>query len=70
MGQEGRERMYESFRIQNYRGFRDLKLEGLARVNLIAGENNSGKTALLEALYIHALGGHPAAVTVASRHGL
>jgi len=69
MGQEGRERMYESFRIQNYRGFRDLKLEGLARVNLIAGENNSGKTALLEALYIHALQGDSAAFEIVARPG-
>lgn len=45
--------MYKSFRIQNFRGFRDLRLDDLARVNLIAGKNNTGKSALLEALYTY-----------------
>jgi predicted ATPase len=35
--------------IKNYRLFQDFKLERLARVNLIAGKNNVGKSALLEA---------------------
>ena len=42
--------MYKSFRVQNFRGFKDLRLDDLARVNLIAGKNNTGKTALLEAI--------------------
>jgi AAA15 family ATPase/GTPase len=45
--------MYTNFRIQNFRGFKDLELKDLARVNLIAGKNNVGKTSLLEALFIH-----------------
>lgn len=45
--------MLTSFRIKNFRGFRDFTIDGLERVNLIAGENNVGKTALLEALYLH-----------------
>lgn len=45
--------MYTSFRVQNFRCFRDLRLNDLGRVNLIAGKNNAGKTALLEAMYIH-----------------
>ncbi len=45
--------MYTSFRVQNFRCFRDLRLDDLGRVNLIAGRNNSGKTALLEAIYLH-----------------
>lgn len=44
--------MLKSIHIKNFRLFRDLKIEPLNRVNLIAGENNSGKTALLEALYL------------------
>lgn len=44
--------MYESVRIQNFRGFEDLTVDGLTRVNLIVGANNVGKTALLEALDI------------------
>ena len=42
--------MYTSFRVQNFRGFKDLCLDDLARVNLIAGKNNTGKSALLEAI--------------------
>ncbi len=45
--------MYKSFRIQNYRCFEDLTIEPLARVNLIGGKNNVGKTALLEALFLY-----------------
>ena len=45
--------MYTSFHIQNFRCFEDLKIEPLARVNLICGKNNAGKTALLEALWVH-----------------
>jgi len=45
--------MFTSVRIQNFRQFRDLKLDGLAQINLITGANNTGKTSLLEALYVH-----------------
>jgi len=36
--------------IQDYRLFKRLHFDGLTRVNLIVGRNNSGKTALLEAV--------------------
>ena len=39
------------FSVSNFRTFRDLSLTGLKRVNLVAGANNVGKTALLEALW-------------------
>ncbi len=42
--------MYKSFQVQNFRGFKDLRLDDFARVNLIAGKNNTGKSALLEAI--------------------
>jgi len=38
--------------IENYRLFQNFKLERLARVNLVAGRNNVGKSALLEAVYL------------------
>ncbi len=44
--------MLDHIHIQNYRLFKDLKIDKLAQVNLIAGKNNTGKTALLEALRI------------------
>lgn len=45
--------MLKSFGAKNFRGFQDLTIRELDRVNLIAGKNNVGKTALLEALFIH-----------------
>jgi AAA15 family ATPase/GTPase len=45
--------MIDSLHIQNYRLFKDLKIDKLGQVNLIAGKNNTGKTALLEALRIY-----------------
>ena len=45
--------MYTSFSIENFRLFDQLTVEPLARVNLIAGQNNVGKTALLEAVWLH-----------------
>jgi hypothetical protein len=44
--------MFHSFTIKNFRCFRELTLAPLERINLIAGRNNSGKTALLEAIYL------------------
>lgn len=49
--------MLTRFEVQNFRGFEHLAVEPLARVNLIAGKNNIGKTALLEAILLH-LGWH------------
>lgn len=46
--------MYTSFRVKNFRGFEDLEMSDLKRINLIAGKNNTGKTSLLEAVGIHA----------------
>ena len=45
--------MYRHFEIRNFRGLESLTIEGLGRINLIAGRNNVGKTALLEALWMH-----------------
>lgn len=46
--------MLTELKIENFRLFKDLKIDGLKQVNLFAGKNNSGKTALLEALRIMA----------------
>jgi predicted ATP-dependent endonuclease of OLD family len=45
--------MFQTIEIKNYRCFSDLRLDRLAPVNLIAGKNNTGKTALLEAILLH-----------------
>ena len=46
--------MYKSFKIKNFRCFKELTLDPLERLNLIAGKNNAGKTSFLEALFLHA----------------
>lgn len=45
--------MYSSFRIRRFRLFLEFQIDGLQRFNLITGQNNVGKTALLEALFVH-----------------
>lgn len=45
--------MYESFEVRNFRCFQHVSISDLGRVNLISGVNNVGKTALLEALFLH-----------------
>jgi predicted ATPase len=44
--------MISSITIRNFRCFKNLTLHDLKRVTLIVGENNSGKTSLLEALFL------------------
>lgn len=44
--------MINSFRIDGFRGIRNLSVEHLNKVNLIVGDNNSGKTSVLEALQL------------------
>lgn len=56
--------MLESVRIRNFRNLIDLEIKGLERVNLFTGRNNSGKTTLLEALFLLAGGGDPRTVLV------
>lgn len=49
--------MITSATFTNFRCFPTYRMEGLARVNLLVGKNNSGKTALLEGLQFLASGG-------------
>lgn len=44
--------MLKSLHIKNFRDLRDLTIEPLKRVNLITGQNNTGKTGVLEALVL------------------
>ena len=44
--------MIRDLSIKNYRCFEDFYVDGLAQVNLIVGDNNSGKTSFLEAIYL------------------
>ena len=51
--------MLENLEVRNYRGFKRLKIEDMGRINLVVGKNNSGKTSLLEALFLLSSHGHP-----------
>lgn len=63
--------MYKTFKVRNFRGLRNLDIDLLERVNLIAGKNNVGKTALLEALFLHSGSNTPGLiVTVNDFRGL
>jgi predicted ATPase len=42
--------MLKSLKIENFRGFEEFELKQLGRINLLVGENNSGKTSILEAI--------------------
>lgn len=54
--------MLETARIEGYRSFRQYELEGFARINLFVGQNNCGKTSLLEAIEFLVAKGHPQAL--------
>ncbi len=51
--------MFESFYVNNFRLFKHLELPELGRINLIAGKNSSGKSALLEAIRLYASNADP-----------
>ncbi len=42
--------MIKSFQAKNFRGFEEISVEPLGRVNLFVGKNGCGKTSLLEAM--------------------
>lgn len=48
--------MINQVEIRNFRCFKNVKLHGLKRFNFIVGESGTGKTALLEALFLAAAG--------------
>ncbi|MEJ2704771.1 MAG: AAA family ATPase [Sedimentisphaerales bacterium] len=43
--------MFESIRVRNLRAVSELVVQNLGRINLFVGQNNCGKTTLLEALF-------------------
>ena len=51
--------MLERLRIRGFRGFEDLEIDGLSRINLFAGRNNVGKSSLLEAIFLLGAAGDP-----------
>ena len=58
--------MFEQLKIHNFRGISSGRLSDLGKVNLLVGPNNSGKTALLEMLYLTAVSGRPCSLELTS----
>lgn len=48
--------LIETFRLEKFKKFSELNLKDLARINLIVGDNNVGKTTLLEAIFTFSCG--------------
>jgi len=55
--------------VTGYRTFRKLKVDGLSRVNLFVGKNNTGKTSLLDAIELLVLGNPWALFRSSTRRG-
>ena len=51
--------MLTRLEIRGFRAFDELIVPRLSRINLLTGRNNSGKTTLLEALFLLSGGGNP-----------
>jgi len=45
--------VFKSIKITNYRGIKELELKNFSRVNLITGKNGTGKTSILESLFLN-----------------
>ena len=62
--------MITSLRVENFRGFESLSVDGLGRINLLVGANNSGKTSILEAIELLLAHGDPRSIwTALNRRG-
>ena len=44
--------MLENLKIESFRGIKDLSIEKLGGINLVVGDNNCGKTSVLEAIQL------------------
>lgn len=44
--------MLQSIKVKNFRCFKDFELSNFGQINLIGGGNNSGKTVLLESIFV------------------
>ena len=58
---------FSRINIESYRGIENLKIEKLKRINLIVGDNNCGKTSVLEAIELFRSSGNMANVYKVAR---
>lgn len=45
--------MFKKIMIENFRGIRHIEIDNLERLNLFVGKNNSGKSSILEAIFLN-----------------
>jgi len=45
-------KLLQSIKIKNFRGFENLEIDGFNQINLLIGKNNSGKSSILEAIFL------------------
>lgn len=45
--------MIKNFKIKNYKNFKDLSIDNLGQFNLLVGNNNAGKSNVLEAILLY-----------------
>ena len=63
--------MFTRMAVKNFRVFRELNVDNLGAINLFTGQNNVGKTTLLEAIFLLSGAGYPeVAVNVNVLRGL
>ena len=58
--------MFKNFVIERFRGLQHCELQDLRRVTLLTGKNNVGKTAVLEAMFVHCGNYNPNLLMVAN----
>ena len=44
--------IYQTLEIENFRGIKKLEVKDLNSINIFVGKNNSGKSSILEALFL------------------
>ena len=57
-----------SFYIKGFKSIEEMDLNSLSAINLIAGDNNVGKSTILEAMYAFVTNGHPEALLQMAFH--
>ncbi|EAI6839855.1 TPA: AAA family ATPase, partial [Campylobacter coli] len=44
--------MIDNIKIQNYKLIKELEIDKFKNINIFTGENNCGKSSILEAIYL------------------
>lgn len=58
--------IFKSLLAKNYRGFEEIEIDDFGKINLFIGNNNSGKTSILESLFLLTGISNPVLTTIIS----